>query len=63
MALYFNHGRRLAWAINPVERNTLVYRSAEADRLLRVTDALEGEDVLSGFRLPLTELFAELSFD
>ena len=34
-----------------------------AERLLRVTDALDGEDVLPGFRLPLAELFAELSFE
>ena len=60
---YFAHGARLAWVINPAERNALVYRSPEADRLLRVTDTLDGEDVLPGFRLPLAELFAELSFD
>ena len=54
---------RLAWVINPAERNALVYRSPEADRLLRLTDALDGEDVLPGFRLPLAELFAELSFE
>jgi hypothetical protein len=41
----------------------LVYRTPETDRLLRVTDALDGEDVLPGFRLPLAELFAELSFE
>ena len=60
---YFSHGTRLAWVINPAERNALVYRTPEADRLLRVTDALDGEDVLPGFRLPLAELFAELSFE
>jgi Uma2 family endonuclease len=60
---YFEHGARLAWVINPVERNALVYRSPEAERLLRVTDALDGEDVLPGFRLPLAELFAELTFE
>ena len=63
MARYFAHGTRLAWVINPAERNALLYRSPEADRLLRVTDALDGEDVLPGFRLPLAELFAELSFE
>ena len=63
MARYFAHGTRLAWVINPAERNALVYRSPEADRLLRLTDALDGEDVLPGFRLPLAELFAELSFE
>ena len=49
--------------INPTERNAHVYRTPEADRLLRVTEALDGEDVLPGFRLPLGELFADLSFD
>ena len=60
---YFLHGTRLAWVINPTERNAHVYRTPEAERLLRVTDALDGEDVLPGFRLPLAELFAELSFE
>ena len=60
---YFSHGTRLVWIINPTERNALVYRTPEADRLLRVTDTLDGEDVLPGFRLPLAELFAELSFE
>lgn len=63
MAGYFAHGCRLAWAINPIERNALVYRTSEAERLLRVTDVLDGDDVLPGFRLPLAELFAELSFE
>ena len=54
---------QLVWVVNPAERNALVYRTPEADRLLRVTDALDGEDVLPGFRLPLAELFAELSFE
>ena len=63
LSRYFAHGTRLAWVINPAERNALVYRAPEADRLLRVTDALDGEDVLPGFRLPLAELFAELSFE
>lgn len=63
LRLYFMHGARLAWVINPAERNALVYHGPEADRLLRLTDALDGEDVLPGFRLPLAELFAELSFE
>ncbi len=60
---YFAHGCHLAWVINPAERNALVYRTPEADHLLRFTDTLDGEGVLPGFRLPLAELFAELSFD
>jgi Uma2 family endonuclease len=63
LSLYFAHGTRLAWVVNPAERNALAYRSPEADRLLRLPDALDGEDVLPGFRLPLAGLFAELSFE
>jgi Uma2 family endonuclease len=63
MVEYFDSGARMAWVINPEEKSALVYRGAEAGRLLRGTDALDGEDVLPGFRLPLMELFAELSFE
>ena len=63
MVEYFDSGARLGWVINPDEKSALVYRTPEAERLLRVTDALDGEDVLPGFRLPLAELFAELSFE
>jgi Uma2 family endonuclease len=60
---YFASGARLVWVIDPAERTALICRTPEADRLLRVTEALDGEDVLPGFRLPLAELFAELSFE
>jgi Uma2 family endonuclease len=63
LADYFSSGARLIWIIDPADRSAHVYRTPEADRLLRVTDALDGEDVLPGFRLPLAELFAELSFE
>lgn len=60
---YFTSGARLAWVLNPGEKTVVVYRSPSADRLLRATDTLDSEDVLPGFRLPLAELFADLSFD
>jgi hypothetical protein len=41
----------------------LVYRSAqEPDRLLKQSDALDGEDVIAGFTMPLFELFQKISF-
>lgn len=63
MARYFAAGARLAWAVNPAARNALVYRAPEPARLLLPADSLDGEDVLPGFRLPLAELFAELTFE
>jgi len=60
---YFSSGARLIWVVDPAEKTALVYRAPETDRLLHATDTLDGEDVLPGFRLPLAELFADLSFD
>ena len=57
---YFDSGARLAWVIDPDARTALVYHGAQAGILIGANDALDGEDVLPGFRLPLTELFAEL---
>jgi Uma2 family endonuclease len=59
---YFENGCRLAWVINPDEQSVLVYRQPQPDRLLKVTDALSGEEVIPGFELPVAELFAELDF-
>ena len=60
---YFASGARLIWVVSPADKTAVVYRGPTAERLLRPTDALDGEDVLPGFRLPLAELFAELSFE
>lgn len=58
---YFESGTRLAWVVNPLEETVLVYRSAaHPEALLRAPDHLDGEDLLPGFELPLTELFADL---
>jgi len=59
---YFENGTRLVWVIHPDEQYVLVYHSPSPDRLLRLDDSLEGEDVVAGFTLPVAELFAELEF-
>jgi len=60
---YFDNGTRLAWMIHPSEHYILVYRSAqEPDRLLKSVDALDGEEVIPGFSLPVADLFQKLSF-
>jgi Uma2 family endonuclease len=63
LAEYFENGSRLVWVINPNQHYVLVYRCAqEPDRLLKSTDALNGEDVISGFSFPVRDLFQKLSF-
>jgi Uma2 family endonuclease len=60
---YFDNGARLVWVISPTQHYVLVYRSAqEPDRLLKSADALDGEDVVHGFTLPVADLFQKLSF-
>jgi Uma2 family endonuclease len=60
---YFENGARLVWVINPRQQYILVYRSsASPDRLLKLADALTGEEVIPGFSLPVADLFQKLSF-
>jgi Uma2 family endonuclease len=59
---YFDNGCRLAWVVNPSERSVLVYHQPQPDKLLKISDNLDGEQVLPGFILPVAELFVELDF-
>ena len=60
---YFENGSRLVWVINLRLRYVLVYRSSqEPDRLLKQADSLDGEEIIAGFTMPLSELFQKLSF-
>jgi Uma2 family endonuclease len=60
---YFDSGARLVWVIHPDEQWVMVYRSPYPDRLLKLTDVLDGEEVIPGFSLLVSELFAELEWD
>jgi Uma2 family endonuclease len=64
IAEYFENGAQLVWVISPNQHYyVLVYRSAEEpDRLLKSADALDGEDVVPGFTLPVADLFQKLSY-
>jgi Uma2 family endonuclease len=58
---YFLAGVRLVWMIDPRKRTVEVYTTPDAaTAVLDETRTLEGGDVLPGFKLPLTELFARL---
>ena len=59
---YFENGTRLVWVILPDEECVLVYHQPKPSKLLQVEDNLDGEAVITGFQLPLMELFQELSF-
>lgn len=54
---YLASGSRLVWVVDPATRSVSAYRSRRDIALLTVEDALEGGDVLPGFRLPIVQLF------
>ena len=58
VALYFAAGARAVWVFNPKKRNVAVYTSPTDVRVLSEQDTLEGGDVLPGFELNLSKLFA-----
>ena len=57
---YFAAGVRLLWLIDPATRTIAVYNSADKCSVLTELDTLIGGEVLPGFTLPLSDLFAEL---
>lgn len=57
---YFSSGVRILWSIDPRSRTVEIYRAPEDVRRIGNSEALEGEDVLPGFSLPVAQLFAEL---
>jgi Uma2 family endonuclease len=59
-AEYFDAGVRLIWEIDPVSRSVSVYTPGGTVNVLDASQTLEGGDVLPGFALVLSELFAEL---
>src|SRR5215212_11577529 len=58
VALYFGAGARAVWVFNPKKRTTAVYTSTTDVRILNEQDTLDGGEVLPGFSIELTKLFA-----
>jgi Uma2 family endonuclease len=54
---YLEAGVRLVWAIDVHAHTAMVYHPDGSARFIRPNEALDGEDVVPGFRLPLSELF------
>lgn len=57
---YFESGSKLVWVVNPDDRTILLLRADGSERLLTVTNSLDGEDVIPGFSLQVAELFEDL---
>jgi Uma2 family endonuclease len=58
VAMYLQAGTRLVWLVNPATRTVVVFRSEVDPETLGETDALDGDNVLPGFSVPVTEIFA-----
>src|SRR5207249_2440357 len=54
---YFRSGVRLVWLIYPKKRTVEVYTSPRNRRVVTQEEALDGDEVLPGFSLNLTEFF------
>jgi Uma2 family endonuclease len=57
---YFSAGVRLIWEVEPKSRSISIFTPDGAVRVLENSDVLDGSDVLPGFTLKLSELFAEI---
>ncbi|MDT5156407.1 MAG: hypothetical protein QOH51_764 [Acidobacteriota bacterium] len=62
IAFYFAAGSLAVWVFNPKKRTAAVYTSPSEARILNEQDTLEGGDVLPGFKLELSKLFANLKW-
>ena len=54
---YFTFGVKQVWIISPESKTLTVYFSRTSVKILTETDELTDEEVLSGFRLNLSEIF------
>jgi Uma2 family endonuclease len=50
-------GARLVWVVNPRQRTVTVHRAGGAPTILTVSDVLDGEQVVPGFSMRVSELF------
>lgn len=56
---YLDAGTRLVWVVEPRGRTVTVYRSRDEIRILTVGQEIEGGEVLPGFRIEVSEFFAD----
>ena len=56
---YLDAGTRLVWVVEPRGRTVTVYRSRDDIRILTSSQEIEGGEVLRGFRVEVSEFFAD----
>lgn len=56
---YLTAGTTLVWVIDPLRRRAAFYRPDQQPIELTEDDVLDGEDVLPGFKAPLSEFWPE----
>jgi Uma2 family endonuclease len=57
VAEYLAAGTKLVWVVDPAERVVMVYREGLAPRVLDERVQLDGEEVVPGFAVAVSELF------
>ena len=55
---YLRAGVKLIWVIYPRQKQVHVFRPGRDPKILGGDDFVEGEDVVTGFRIPLTDLWS-----
>lgn len=55
---WLDHGTRLVWVVDPANRTLTAHEPTGRSRRLREHETLDAGDVLPGFTLELTKLFA-----
>jgi Uma2 family endonuclease len=58
---YLNAGAKLIWLVDPTARTVTVVRADGTARILRARDTLQGEDILPGFSVAVSEFFDDLA--
>ncbi len=57
VAMWLEHGTQMVIVVNPCGRTVMVHRSPTQARWLTIKDALDGEDVVPGWTMPVRDLF------
>lgn len=56
---WMTNGCKLAWLIDPKTRTTKIYRPRKKIQSVPFSTPLQGEDILPGFSIDLTEIFTD----